>query len=162
MQILLSILAIVLSALLWRARGSGVGAKATVAFACVQAITVAPAIGLWSLVFAVWISLGELSGWKPKEIKDHRSWLKAAVFGFLIGGFGAITVPASTWLAEHLPEPQLKMFKSRRLYSGWYVSEPSELMNWNGAWNEVYNGALYSIFVQVATIYVVFFAHGNI
>lgn len=155
-QIMIDLLRIIASAVLWRYRGI-LGWQMTWLFAAVQAWTVWPVAGYWSLLYFVWIAWGELSGWKPKLIWDYGDWWGATFKGFLIGGVGAISVPLSTWMARVIPEPQIKALQNQKAYSrpawdkykllNW--DEPKHLFNWRNSWNEVYMGAAFSLILTI-------------
>lgn len=136
---------LLMSGLLWRLRGI-IGWPGTVAFALVQALTLWPLLGEWSVLFSLWVVLGEMIGWKPKKIWDSGDWWKSSLYGFLIGGIGAIAVPLSTWLHRKFGEPPFP--NNTKAFSLPFWSSPKFLLDWRGAWNEVYFGLIFSATLQ--------------
>lgn len=146
---LTTILLIVLSGLLWRLRGI-MGWPFTVLFAAAQAFPLMPVIGGWVGLFALWIMLGEPTGWKPKYITDRTDWFWAAVSGLKIGGIGAIAVPLSSWLHDRFGEPPFP--NNPREYTLPFWTQKKRLLDWRGAWNEVYFGMIFSGIIQAVVL----------
>lgn len=138
-----------LSGLFWRLRGI-MGWPFTVLFALVQAWTLWPIFGAWSLLFSLWIVAGEPTGWKPKHIWDNGDWWSSTIHGFRIGGIGAIAVPLSTWLHSFGEPPFPNNPKAFRLP---FWKSPKFLLDWRNAWNEVYFGLIFSGIVSLVGAY---------
>lgn len=131
---------IALSGILWKLRGV-CGWPFTVLFSLVQVYILWP-VGPWAWLMFIWIMLGEPTGWKPKHILDG-DWLSAAWHGFRIGGIGAIAVPLSTWIHLRFGEPMFP--NNQKPFHLPFWDEPKYLLDWRGAWNEVYMGAIFSL-----------------
>lgn len=151
----------ILSGLFWRFRGI-MGGPFTVLFGLLQAVILAPVVGWWSLLFSLWIIVGEPSGWMPKAIKDDGDWWRSALLGLRIGGIGAIALPLSTWLQDRFGEPRISWLENPRpffrptwlpfqswLIPGWTDKKPKYLLDWRGAWNEAYFGAIFSLILTL-------------
>lgn len=143
------VLMLLLSAVLWRLRGI-VGWPGTALFALVQASTLWPVVGAWGLLFALWIVIGEPTGWKPKYIVDRGAWWQSALAGLRIGLLGAIAVPLSTWLHQRIGEPPFP--NNPEAFSLPFWSTPKHLLDWRGAWNEVYFGLIFSAGVHLTLL----------
>lgn len=141
-----SIIEIILSGLLWRLRGI-MGWPFTALFALVQAWSLWPLFGEWSLLFALWIIAGEPTGWRPKVIWRGGDWIRCALIAVRIGGIGAVAVPISTWLQDNLDEPPF--LNNPREFRLPFWSSTKRLFDWRGAWNEVYFGLIFSAILQL-------------
>ena len=137
-----------LSGLLWRLRGI-VGWPGTLAFASVQVWTLWHVVGEYSLIYGLWIMLGEPTGWKPKKIWDSGDWKGSALYGLRIGLIGGIAVPLSTWLQREFGEPRIKALENPKAFKLPFWDSYKFLLDWRGAWNEVYFGIIFSLLVQV-------------
>lgn len=109
------------SALCWRYRGI-LGWPFTLLFALIQVGVLAQALGPWALIIAPAIMLWEPVGWKPKD------W----------------NLPAWTrW------EPNVKFFQNPKAFKLPFWSDPKHLLDWRGAWIEVWFGLFFNLVVQV-------------
>lgn len=135
---------ILLSGLFWRLRGI-MGWPFTVLFALVQVFALYPVIGNWSLLFGLWVFAGEPTGWKPKAIWDRGEWWRSALLGFRIGGIGAVCVPLSTWLHDKIGEPPFP--NNPKAFKLPFWDSPKFLLDWRGAWNEVWFGIVFNIII---------------
>lgn len=142
------LLQILLSGLFWRLRGI-LGWPFTVLFSLVQAWTLWPVFGAWSLLLSLWIMLGEPTGWKPKKIWNSHEWIKSSLQGLKIGLVGGIAVPLSTWLQREFGEPRIKILENPKAFKLPFWNSYKFLLDWRGAWNEVYFGVIFNSLVQV-------------
>lgn len=138
---------IILSGLFWRLRGI-IGWPGTLLFSLVQVFTLYPLLDYWSFLFGLFIMAGEPTGWKPKLILDNGDWKQSAILGARIGLIGAISVPLSTLIHLKVGEPRIPNSPKQTNLIFW--SEPKQLLNWTGAWNEVYFGVISSLILQGA------------
>ena len=117
-------LIVALSALFWRIRGI-LGWPGTLAFGLVQAFTLYPIFGSYSLLATLLILILEPYGWKPKN------W----------------NLPAWTrW------EPQIKFLQNPRPFKVPGYDNPKFLLDWRGAWVEVWAGMVVSILINICAI----------
>lgn len=142
---------LLLSGLLWRLRGI-MGWPLTLLFSLVQAATLSPAVGLWGLLIVPLILLGEPTGWKPKLVWDNADWKGSAVLGMRIALIGAIAVPLSCWLADKLPEPQIKVLQNTRWFKLPCWEHKKQLLNWHGSWNEVWFGMIFNSILAMGVV----------
>lgn len=136
---------LLLSGLLWRLRGV-IGWPGTLLFALVQAWTLWPVSSEFALFFALWIMVGEPTGWKPKYIRDRHQWATCALYGARIGLIGGLAVPLSTALHMMFGEPSFP--NNPKPTQFFFKRSPSYLLDWRNAWNEVYFGLIFSGVLQ--------------
>ena len=131
---------IFLSGIAWRLRGI-IGWPGTLVFSLIQAFMLWPELGEYSLLFSLWIMLGEPTGWKPKYA-NAGDWRKSAIYGLRIGLIGFFAVPISTAIQKYIGEPPI--LTNERPFNLYFWSGPKYLLNWSGAWNEFYFGIIFS------------------
>lgn len=119
----------ILSGILWRIRGI-LGWPFNIAFGCVQAWTLWPALGKYALLAIPLIWLWEGPGWEPK----HWDWVKKFPWNW---------------------EPDIKFLQNPKEFKLPFWKQPKYLLDWRGAWNEVYFGVIFNIILQVG-IYGIF------
>jgi hypothetical protein len=124
----------------------------TVLFGLLQAAALWPIFGIWSLLFTLFIMAGEPTGWKPKLIWDNGDWKGASILGARIGLIGALAVPLSVWMEKIIPEPQINALQNPRKFKLPFWSKPKSLLDWRGAWDEVYFGLVFRIILQVGVL----------
>lgn len=131
------------SALTWRLRGV-YGWPGTVAWAWGWAAYLGHGWDSWTLPILLLSHAGETVGWKPKACRGGN-WLACAWRGAFIWGVGALLVPLSTWLHLRFGEPRWPRNNFVH-FTGTVARQP---FNWTYAWNEVYFGALFGLFVAI-------------
>lgn len=139
---------LILSALFWRVRGI-IGWPGTLAFALVQVWTLWDVFGEYSLIYGLWIMLGEPTGWKPKKIWDNGDWKGSALYGLRIGLIGGIAVPLSTWIHREFGEPRIKALESPKAFKLPFWKSHKFLLDWRHSWNEVYSGLIFNGILQI-------------